>query len=255
MDAASIQEWIRKSEKYEARGIEYRDYTLLKQSALVMCLLSAMKTPIVSNIHLHDLDTNKYCLTHTVELHGLSAALANAKRASSNMVFVFVTLYNEKDSHGGHANLLVYKKRENTVEHFDPFGANSMPGPHKRMGEIVEAFLSNDAGLFLPDTAERGFQSLETGHKWRDGKGFCTIWTCLIAFLYAKHPHLSLRDIQQRLDKESPIHLVRGFLDYMKSLLDKQFPGVVAGFLDVPVRPLGKRQLKTSVQKCKGPFK
>ena len=132
------------------------------------------------------------------------------KKGLSNII---IPLYLNFANGYGHANLLIYRKKNNVIEHFEPYGyqygknAGRIKFINKKLDDFisilnkelpqqsqVQLFRANDVCPFFD-----GFQTLEeksTIPKLEiQGKGYCTAWSMFFTELSLKNPNYSSNEI------------------------------------------------------------
>ncbi len=120
---------------------------------------------------------------------------------------------------GGHSNVLIYRRRTNTIEHFEPHGGEI------DLGKRIQANLEKKIHLFItifnaelkknnipevsyvPATSVcpylEGLQSLENNSLLKKGKsepgGYCSVWSMFFAELCLKNPDKSSEEILENI--------------------------------------------------------
>jgi hypothetical protein len=137
--------------------------------------------------------------------------LKNCIKKGSNIVIIPLTiLFNGT----GHMNILVYRKANNVIEHFEPHGRTLMIRNKEVKGFLkksLNSFMENlndyfkkanlDQVTFIPSKEVFpyyiGLQTLESALPYNDKnvKGYCAAWSALFAELVLTNPHLSSREI------------------------------------------------------------
>jgi hypothetical protein len=167
-----------------------------------------------------------------------------------------------KTSKGGHANILIYRKKNNVIEHFEPHGAQYSRTDIKtnnlinlKLDEFIDtlnATLKKDN--ILPVTIIRsndvcpfidGFQNLEgrsTMPKLKlEGGGYCAAWSMFFTELALKNPTISsnqlLNIIYNKLEKDTQSNYLRrviiGYVNLIYDKIEKYFSFITGSKLTV----------------------
>ena len=144
------------------------------------------------------------------------------------------------DSNMGHANLLIYRPYENTIERFEPYGELPDTGADKTFNIILKKMFEVEMKPYLKELTPKfiepnqvcpnvkGFQNLEEqlGLLEQEGGGFCAMWSLFILELIFLNPTLSTKEIIQQgltLSKSKPQYLrnvIRGYVLKIEKMLD-----------------------------------
>jgi len=145
-------------------------------------------------------------------------------------------------SYSGHANILIYRPFERTVERFEPHGAtygNSQKEDNSINSQLAELFeeklnsYTDGEVRFVPPNEicpmKKGFQSLEGQiRKLKiEGGGFCVMWSLFVMEMVLNNPNKStLQIIEKVMDitKKDPQYLsniIRGYVVGVEKLLDE----------------------------------
>jgi hypothetical protein len=150
---------------------------------------------------------------------------------------------------GAHANVMIYRKRTNQIEHFEPHGSN-FKGQNGRALDVViknnlEAFVAivnKILGKKVPPIkfvhssevcinlrlGKHGFQSYEEQSTLVkilevEGGGYCAVWSMFFTELCLKNPKFSSRQIMEMIDdKFLNTYLVSNsnqLSDYLRKLI------------------------------------
>lgn len=122
--------------------------------------------------------------------------------------------FKDSASGGSHANLLIFRKKERTVEVFEPHG-QSFGGTGAESIQVRDAYMrfvelfnkNTKLPMYTPIMSEqvcpnmRGFQSLE-GYSMvmrakGEGGGYCSVWSMFMTELILKNPTVPTHDILQ----------------------------------------------------------
>ncbi len=144
----------------------------------------------------------------------------------------------------GHSNVLIYRRRTNTIEHFEPHGGEIDLGKRiqanleKRINLFISIFNAElkknniQEVSYLPATSVcpylEGLQSLENNSLLKKGKGepggYCSVWSMFFAELCLKNPDKSSEEILENIynyltTKESAESylkkVIRGYTGYL----------------------------------------
>jgi len=150
---------------------------------------------------------------YEIYLKLISNQVANCiKRNQTNIV---IPLY-LKTKEGGHANILIYRKQGNIIEHFEPHGSKSSFNDEKinklvntKLNEfisILNEILKKDkfptvklitANIICPRV--NGLQVLEDNSKLKKTKleeaGYCAAWSMFFSELALKNPNVSSEEL------------------------------------------------------------
>lgn len=145
-------------------------------------------------------------------LENVSNQLKNCiKRNTTSFVIPLVLCFSDNS---GHANLLIYRKNDNTIEHFEPHGKY---GPNYEDTVYIEKELNRFIDILNKKLKEDkidivkfktsndvcpviyGFQTIEEiyGNKKEtiEGGGYCAAWSMFFAELCLKNPNISSNEL------------------------------------------------------------
>ena len=168
--------------------------------------------------------------TNTKVLEAVVGQIANCLRKGVEQVIIPLSLDDANDPNVRHMNMLVFRVRDWTLEHYEPHGKtnlldywNKPEGIKKNalLHQMISAVFERLRSLLnqrvkkwklFKDRAEiklltsedtcpshRGFQALQTRDAEVEGVGVCSVWALLMAELSAAFPTLSLRQIQNTI--------------------------------------------------------
>ena len=140
----------------------------------------------------------------------------------------------------GHANLLIYRPYENTIERFEPYGELPDISADKTFNIVLKRMFEVEMKPYLKELTPKfiepnqicpnikGFQALEEelGLLEQEGGGFCAMWSLFILELIFLNPTLSTKEIIQQgltLSKSNPQYLrnvIRGYVLKIEKMLD-----------------------------------
>jgi hypothetical protein len=162
-----------------------------------------------------------------------------------------------------HANLLIYRKNTNEIEHFEPHG-NEYSGPssqlvrqklneyleefvkqinkyiedHKGEGEIVEQIVLLKAHDVCP--VIRGVQALESTstipiNTLIEPNGYCEAWSMFFTELCLKNPEIPSKDVYKAIMEKTELYdnkndylrnVIRGYTNFINNKIAKHFSEV-----------------------------
>ena len=142
---------------------------------------------------------------------------------------MFIPINQKVGNTGHHANMMIYRKDTNSIEHFDPNGKTKK---FDKFTSILRPIFEKMNINYYPSKINIGFQYIEhtlkktLGHDIieREGnEGFCIVWSFLIAEMALSNPTMSTDDILRYLhDKlatpEKNLFLrnvIRGYIHYL----------------------------------------
>ena len=170
--------------------------------------------------------------TNTKVLQAIVSQIAACLRKGVGQVIIPMTLDDANDPNLRHMNMLVFRVRDWTLEHYEPHGKTNMldywnkPEGIKKnalLHQMIVAVLERLRSLLnqrvkkwkmfkdrvkdsiklltSEDTcpSHRGFQALQTRDAEVEGGGLCSVWSLFMAELSAAYPALSLRQIQNTI--------------------------------------------------------
>jgi hypothetical protein len=185
-------------------------------------------------------------------LNGVAEQLANCIKKEPTSIVIPLYL---KTSKGGHANVLIYRKEGNVIEHFEPHGDKYSYDDQKinnlintKLNEfiaILNTFLTNDkiphVKLITSDIVcptQFGLQNIEamaTTKKLKlEGGGYCAAWSMFFTELALKNPTVSSFDLLNAIfdkldtmDKEEQSNYLRkviiGYINLINEKIEKYF--------------------------------
>jgi hypothetical protein len=122
--------------------------------------------------------------------------------------------------HGGHANVLIYRKKYNQIEHFEPHGQEFGGGINTRVQAIYNAGLRINLNHFITQINKsvknkitllpsrelcpniRGLQYLEEMIPMKafiEGEGYCALWSMFYTELCLRNPELTGREVLEKI--------------------------------------------------------
>jgi hypothetical protein len=185
--------------------------------------------------------------THIIEI---AKQLANCIK--KDLTSIVIPLY-LKMSKGGHANLLIYRKKNNVIEHFEPRGSGffyNAPIIHKLINYKLNEFISI-LNKELPKKSQvqivkanevcpffEGFQSLENKSNVKkleiQGPGYCAAWSMFFTELALKNPTISSNELilivyekLNKLSQENKYNYMRniilGYVNLIHNKIEKYY--------------------------------
>lgn len=148
-----------------------------------------------------------------------------------------------------HANLLIYRKVDNTIERFEPYGASILVSKDKQVEEkLVEfcAMLNKEFDRYgMPNirfksASEvcpyiRGFQTIEEVNRKKDpneGSGYCMSWSMFFAELVLNNPAVPSAElldmVMQHVEKGKRgqtylANVIKGYVHHISTKLEKYY--------------------------------
>lgn len=132
------------------------------------------------------------------------------ERPDVQFIFILLTLVHpkkcDKRSYGAHANVLIYDKKTNTFERFEPNGCTTnfdiwfeVKDFDRHFKQIAKdsfgaKFITPD--ICCPFVGPQAIQESEKLMKIADPEGFCAAWTLWIIELRLRNPDKALKDLQ-----------------------------------------------------------
>ena len=191
----------------------------------------------------------------TVQTERISTLFVNCLQKETELIIIpiYLGFLEYDDSVNSHRNLLIFRKRANTIEHYEPHGHAFKLQPNSKTTISIQNNIfklvqkinskiprSNDKIEFI--TADNscpyirtGFQQLEGNstlplHSDLEPQGYCVAWNLFMLEMSLLNPTLSLSEIQNQIirviDKSSKLRgdnlrlIIRG---YAHVITDKIF--------------------------------
>jgi hypothetical protein len=167
---------------------------------------------------------------NTAGLEDIVSQIAKCLRNGVGQVILPLTLNDVNDENMRHMNMIVFRVRDWTLEHYEPHGKTNMLNPaYELEGRKKNAILNEMVSKVLErlrfllnrrlkkwkmfkerveiklltseDTcpSHRGFQALQKRDAEFEGEGLCSVWSLFMAELSAAYPALSLKQIQNAI--------------------------------------------------------
>jgi hypothetical protein len=156
-------------------------------------------------------------------------------RPDQNIMFIPIGM---EYAQGFHANMLIYRKDTNRIEHYDSTTGPKATANFNKLTHILRPVLEQMKIEYHPSTVQSGFQTAEQSIRKtlgpdileREGNaGFCIMWSFLVAELALLNPTMSTDDILRYLNarlasSEKGLFLrnvIRGYIHYLYQSLSK----------------------------------
>jgi hypothetical protein len=166
-----------------------------------------------------------------------------------NLNSIVIPLY-LKTTNGGHANLLIYRKNDHTIEHFEPHGAYYSLSTNKQINKLIDLRLNEFMRILNKQLKKinkppvklipsndvcpliKGLQALEESSTKQklplEGMGYCAAWSMFFTELALKNPTIPsnelLNIIYNKLDKDPEKqgnYLRQVIIGYINLIYDK----------------------------------
>lgn len=182
---------------------------------------------------------NWTCKNRKRKLYMPQGIVANFKKCKARedvqFIFILLTLIHPKrctnKSFEAHANVLIYDKKTNTIERFEPNGCTvnfDIWFEVKEFDKIFSKIAKNqfDSEYVSPDICcpfigPQAIQESEKLMNITDPGGFCAAWTLWIIEMRMKNPNKSLKDLQllaikkMRRDPKPMTDFIRSFSQFV----------------------------------------
>jgi hypothetical protein len=191
--------------------------------------------------------------------------LINCISKGIDAIVILLTIYTQKDN-TGHQNILIYRKKYNTIEHFEPHGSYFMGDIerkahiiiNKKLTEFVEKLNSQlrqskqiqfiSSQLVCP--RQYGFQGIENIYgyfyttKDEESRGYCSAWSLFITYFVLKYPNISTGNLVQFIlnkiyaindDEEDVARYLLNVIRSFVTKLHKTLIKYLSGIYDTPV--------------------
>jgi len=118
---------------------------------------------------------------------------------SIRFVFMALNIYLLYESHGSHANMMIFDKNTKRVYRFDPTGTvgTDYEGFERMAVKLISTVDPDGRWEYVDSTSwcpRYAFQSLE---ETRKGRGFCAFWTLWFMEVMLKNPDVDVADIHR----------------------------------------------------------
>lgn len=221
---------------------KYKNKCLIKSKGLNSDIALGLELQIQTRI----LQKNKY------QDHLKSVAEQLVACIERGIASIVIPLY-LKTPEGGHANILIYRKKDNVIEHFEPHGSRYL-GSSDKFNKLIDKKL-NEFILVLNKQLKKnnkepvklipsndvcpiiyGLQVLEETSTKKiplEGGGYCAAWSMFFTELALKNPTIPsnelLNIIYNKLDKD-PVkranylrEVIRGYVNLIYDKIEKYF--------------------------------
>jgi hypothetical protein len=175
--------------------------------------------------------------------NSLSKDILDCIKKGDKLIAIPLGIRFEK-SKTGHANMLIYRPDEKTIERFEPHGQQYKYGADNKdysINEILKTmfeekmkpYLKNYTPKYIPPyeicPSIKGFQALESGLAGLDkeGGGFCGMWSNFTLEIMFLNQELTTKEVIQKaldISKEDPQYLknvIRGYVLKVEKVMDK----------------------------------
>ena len=168
-------------------------------------------------------------------------------------------------THGGHANILIYRRNTGVIEHFEPHGNKYGGKGHSYVVKMLSSYLDQfvklvnsgikihnleEGGVKLPKITLvkahnvcpviYGVQSLEQQsaipkNAMIEPAGYCEAWSMFFTELCLKNPEMSSREIYDAVMEKTELYenendylrnIIRGYTSYINNKISKHFSRV-----------------------------
>jgi len=183
--------------------------------------------------------------------HLLSVSKQLSECIGRNLNSIVIPLYlKTTNGNGGHANLLIYRKNDNTIEHFEPHGAYYLLSTNNQMNKLIDIRLNEFMSILNKQLKQnnkppvklipsndvcpviKGLQALEESSTKQklplEGGGYCAAWSMFFTELALKNPTIPsnelLNIIYNKLDKDpekQSNYLRQVIIGYINLIYDK----------------------------------
>jgi hypothetical protein len=186
--------------------------------------------------------------------HLLSVSKQLSECIGRNLNSIVIPLY-LKGSNGGHANLLIYRKNDHTIEHFEPHGAYYSLSTNNKINKLIDIRLNEFMSILNKQLKKinkppvklipsndvcpviKGLQALEESSTKQklplEGKGYCAAWSMFFTELALKNPTIPsnelLNIIYNKLDKDPEKQsnylrqVITGYINLIYDKIEKYF--------------------------------
>lgn len=237
--------WITNVKLLSTISIIFLSYLMKKYRSKLVIINNEDKTSKNIRYHIFNIKENE---TDKDKLHTYKIL----KKAASRVVYyiekkeqIIVIPFTIKIENKSHANMLIYRRKYNSIEHFEPYGESFMENKsgHEKVVKILNNFIEiinkyikkeeNKVKLIESDKVcpyVAGFQKLEESSlilpKRTEGGGYCGLWTLFFTELCLKNASIPssklLENVYNILMKQSD----KDNADYLKNII-RGYLGVV----------------------------
>ena len=204
------------------------------------------------------IDINEY-ISNTINIHKIhfTNVIHEIKKCidrNTETIIIPLLLFFPNE---GHANVLIYRRNDRTIEHYEPHGLsfdydiNGMPNIkpviiYKLMIEFVDLLnqqLMKNQKVFFVNSSEvcpiffNGFQYLEEGNNLKkeknEGGGYCLVWSLFFIESVLKNPKLNSNEVFEKLsnrfeknlknDEYFVLKFIRGYVNYIYTFIENHF--------------------------------
>jgi len=223
-----------------------------KQNCLIKYKGASAKHSLGLELQINkNLSRNEYSV---YEKHLQMVSIKLSECIEKNPDSIIIPLYLKKSNGGGHANILIYRKKDNVIEHFEPHGSKMItrdPQNNQSIETQLNLFIAmlNDqlkknnkppVNLVPSNTVcpyIYGLQGLEdkASQKKSDlqGGGYCAAWSMFFTELVLKNPTIPsnelLNIIMNKFDKDIEKqrtylrNIIMGYVNLIHNKIEKYF--------------------------------
>lgn len=153
---------------------------------------------------------NNIMINAMTDVKNTSEFLTDIFKMTRDIICIFVDLHSSKQDNKYHTTLLIYRKKENTIEYFDSNGAGGY-GFTFKLRDIIDIVISNFTDMKLikskelngleqysnPEACARGLNNICGISRAKSVSGWCQIWSLFIYELIVKYPQNNTKYIIQ----------------------------------------------------------
>ncbi len=194
--------------------------------------------------------------TEVTKLHEAAAKIVHCITSTHDEIIIIPILLKFaglKDKDSCHANILLYRRSTNTLEHFEPHGSFYLGKKHNlhlflesSLASLVN-FINRDLGPEHPPVRletsdivcpiQYGLQAIEEQYiqnKFEQGRGYCLAWSMFFTELVLRNPEVSSKKLLHTIlrktkGKNQALYLrkiIRGYVNTMSQRFDSFYSPV-----------------------------
>jgi len=242
-----------KFEKYLGRhtlGNMYYLYLFNKYKSKCITQDSARMPSLGLYLKIYEKSVNKGIIMELYE-HMQLIAKQICKCVNGGMetiIIPFTFMFPDKSKTNSHANLLIYRKVDNTIERFEPYGKSITPIYDNLVEQkLVEfcAVLNKEFNRYKMQNIRfkgasevcpyiRGFQTIEEVNRKKDpneGGGYCLAWSMFFAELVLNNPEVPspellemvMQHVTDKGGKKYLVNVIKGYAHHISEKLEKYY--------------------------------
>jgi len=249
LDLFSKKNIVRQWSGYEIIDTLFYLYLFNKYKNNCLIKHPGITSSIALGLELHI--TEKVANRKIYKDHLLSVSKQLSECIGRNLNSIVIPLYlKTTNGNGGHANLLIYRKNDNTIEHFEPHGAYYLLSTNNQMNKLIDIRLNEFMSILNKQLKQnnkppvklipsndvcpviKGLQALEESSTKQklplEGGGYCAAWSMFFTELALKNPTIPsnelLNIIYNKLDKDpekQSNYLRQVIIGYINLIYDK----------------------------------